>query len=205
MPCAYQPCTQTRTGVEPPVKWMVSCAYVPLVPGVQVLTSPVEVPDAPMNTNAPRTQAVSVYAAPAVTGMVCPHSPVVFVGVPTSALVPVCAGVPVPVSAVQVQPAVPDSNPGLATSSTAPAGDPDPTSSPAVTMAAVAPTTSAARNVRIATPRPLVRTGSRRQRDHDPSDDWTRPDWTSCRQPSEGPGSPPAVTGTRASCILAHE
>ena len=60
VPCAYQPCTQTRTGVEPPVKWMVSCAYVPLVPGVQVLTSPVEVPDAPRNTNAPRTQAVSV-------------------------------------------------------------------------------------------------------------------------------------------------
>jgi hypothetical protein len=97
--------------------------------------------------------------------MVCPHSPVVVFGVPTSALRPVCAGVPVPVSAVQVQPAVPDSNPGLATSSTAPAGDPDPTSSPAVTTAAVAPTASAARNVRIATPRPLVRTGSQRQRE----------------------------------------
>jgi hypothetical protein len=49
-----------------------------------------------------------------------------------------------------------------------------------VTMAAVAPTASAARNARIATPRLLVRAGSRRQRDHDPSDDWTRPDWTSC-------------------------
>src|SRR4051812_7516457 len=150
-----------------------------------MLTSPVAVPDAPRNTNAPRTHAVSVYAAPAVTGMVCPHSAVVAVGVPTSAAAPVCAGVPIPVSAVQVQPAVPDSNPGLATSSTAPAGDPGPTSSPAVTIAAVAPTASAARNVRIATPRRLVRTGSRRQRDHDPSDHWTRPDWTSCRQSPE--------------------
>ena len=145
----------------------VSWAYAPLVPGVQMLTSPVVVPDAPRNTNAPRTQAVSVYAAPAVTGMVCAHSPVVVVGVPTSALVPVRAGVPVPVSAVQVQPAVPDSNPGLATSSTAPAGERDPTSSPAVTIAAVAPTASAARIVRIATPRPLVRTGSQGQRDLD--------------------------------------
>src|SRR5690348_1269961 len=144
-----------RTGVDPPVNRTVSWAYEPLVPGVQMLTSPAAVPDAPRNTKAPRTQAVSVYAAPAVTGMVCAHSPVVVVGVPTSALVPVCAGMPVPVSAVQVQPAVPDSNPGLATNSTAPAGERAPISSPAVTIAAVAPTASAARIVRIATPRPL--------------------------------------------------
>src|SRR3954453_5167084 len=61
-----------------------------------MLTSPVAVPDAPRNTNAPRTHAVSVYAAPAVTGMVCPHSAVVAVGVPTSAGAPGGRGGPVP-------------------------------------------------------------------------------------------------------------
>src|SRR4051812_26312405 len=117
---------------------MVSCEYAPAVPGVQVLTSPADVPDTPRKTNAPLTQAVSVYAAPAVTGIVCAHSAVVAFGVPVRARTPVWGWVPTPVSAVQAQPARPDSNPGLATRSTAPAGAL--TSSPAVMRAAAAVT-----------------------------------------------------------------